>query len=118
MNAYLFVLVVPGDFSPEPDESVLEVLVNPEVCDMRACVRVPAAVLPAGSGVHVQDCVDAVLRTSSYDPVEMPEPFGFEDARSEVILEVPVVDRYANAVQPQRLEESSIGLGEEVFQEL
>ena len=36
--AHLLILVMLGNLAPQPDESILEVLVNPEVRDVRAGV--------------------------------------------------------------------------------
>ena len=91
---------------------------NPEVGDMRSGVRVPAAVLPAGRGVHIEDGVDAVLRAGGDDAVEVREALGLEHARVEVVLEVAVADRDADAVQAERFEERRVGLGEKVLEKL
>ena len=54
--------VVLRELLPEPDDAVLEVLVLPELGDVRARVRVPVGVLAARGSVEVEDGVDAVLR--------------------------------------------------------
>lgn len=106
------------DIGLEPHESVLEVLVQPEVCNVSARVGVPPAVLPARGGMHVEDGVDAVLGTRCDGVVEMLEAGRFEHARIEVILKVAVTDRDPDAVEAEGLEERGIGLRKEMLQEL
>ena len=84
-GTHLLVLVVPRDLGPEPDEAVLEVLVDPEVGDVRAGVAVPVGVLAARRGVQVEDGVDAVLGAEVDHAVEVLEARGFEDAGVHVI---------------------------------
>ena len=45
------VFVVGRELFPQPDDSILMVLVVPEICDMPSVVGVPVCVLTAGSGV-------------------------------------------------------------------
>ena len=115
---YLFVLVVFRNLSPEPHQSVLEVLVDPKVGDMHPCVGVPATVLAARRGVHVENGVNAVLRAGSNGTVEVAEAVGFEHARVQVVIEMAVADRDADAVQAERFEERRVGLCEEVLEKL
>ena len=79
------VLVMLRELFPEPYDAVLEVLVVPEVGDVRARVRVPVCVLPAWRGVQVKDGVDAMLGAEVDDAVEVLEALGFEYARVHVI---------------------------------
>ena len=78
----------------------------------------PTAILAAWACVQVKDCVDAVFCASCDGTIEMPEARFFEYAGVEVVLEVPVVDRYTDAVQSERLEERGIGVREKVFKKL
>ena len=50
--------------------------------------------------------------------VEVFKPQLFQDAGIQVVFEVAVVDRDADAVQSERLEKRCVGLGEKVFKEL
>lgn len=56
------VLVTFGDLSPEPNDTILVVLVVPESGVVSNIVRVPVGVLTARRRVKVQNCVDFVLR--------------------------------------------------------
>lgn len=59
-----------------------------------------------------------MLRAELYCPIEVLEAARLEHPRVHVILEMPVVDRDADAVESERLEEYRVGLCEEVLQEL
>ena len=78
----------------------------------------PPAILTARCGVHVENGVDAVFRARCDGSVEVFKPRLFQNAGIQVVFEVTVVDRDADAVQSERLEECSVGFGEEVLQEL
>ena len=52
------------------------------------------------------------------DSIEVLEARLFEDTGIQVVFEVAVVNRDADAVQSERLEECSIGFGKKVFKEL
>ena len=78
----------------------------------------PAAVLPAGRGVHVDDGVDAMPGARGDRAVEVLEAARLEHARARIVLEVPVVDGDADAVEAEGLEEGGVGVGEEVLEEL
>ena len=77
--------VVLRELAPEPEDAVLEVLVVPELGDVRARVRVPVGVLAAGSSVEVEDSIDAVLRAQVDDAVEVLETLGLQDAWVHVV---------------------------------
>jgi len=79
------VFVVGGKLFPQPDDSVLVVLVIPEICDVPSVVGVPICVLTAGSGVQVKDGVDAVLGTEVDHPIEMLEPLFLKNSRILVV---------------------------------
>ena len=116
--ANLLVLVVTRNFCPEPDKAVLEIFVDPKVGDVGASIRMPAAVLTAGSGVHVENGIYPMLCACRDDAVEVAEPLGLQHARVKIVLEMAVADRDADTVQAERLEERGIWLGKEVFEEL
>ena len=77
--------VVLRELLPEPDDAVLEVLVLPELGDVRACVRMPVGVLPARGGVEVENGVDAVPCAQVDDPVEMLETLRLQHAWVHVV---------------------------------
>lgn len=79
--------VVFRELLPEPDRSVLEVLVHPEVGDVRAGVRVPVGVLATGTGVQVENGVDSVFGADVDDTVEVLEAAGLEYTRVHVVYE-------------------------------
>ena len=72
---------MPGDFHPEGDNPVLEVLEVPEQGLLYARVAVPTLVLAAGARVQVEDGVDARGSARVHDPVHQAEPFRLDDAR-------------------------------------
>jgi len=109
------VLVVFRQFTPKPHETVLEVFVSPESSDVDTSIGMPVGILPAGSGVHIKDCVDPMLCTDVYYAIEVLEPLGLQDAWVHIILEVLVINGDPNAIQSEGLEEHSIILLEEVF---
>ena len=90
--------VVSGKLLPEPDSAVLVVFVVPEGGVVSRVVGVPVAVLAAGSGVHVEDGVEALGGAEGDDAVEVLEAVGLEDARVHVVFEVSVVEGDADAV--------------------
>ena len=55
--------VVLRELSPQPDRTVLKVLVDPKVGDVGTCIGVPIRVLSSGCGVEVEDGVEAMLCT-------------------------------------------------------
>lgn len=76
----------------------------------------PVTILAAGYGMKINDCVDS-LRGAEVDGSVKPfEAFGLEDSGVHVILEMAVVDGDSDAVEPQRLVELCVFLGEEVFE--
>ena len=87
------------DFRPQPDQPILEILVDPESCYMRTVVGVPATILTSGCGVHIQNSVNTVFGARGNGAVEMLEAFRLEDTWIHVILEVAVADCDADAVE-------------------
>jgi hypothetical protein len=68
--------------------------------------------------MQVDDGVDPVLCTQVDCAVEVLQALLLEHAGRHVVLEVPVVDGEADAVEPERGEEGRVGVGEEVLEEL
>jgi hypothetical protein len=91
---------------------------GPEESEMGARIRVPAAILAARRGVHVEDSVDSVGGARADNAVELDEAGGFEDERVYRILEVPIVERDADAVQAKGFEEGGVGISEEILKKL
>ena len=89
----------------------------PEERLVRRVVGVPIAVLIARQRVQIDDRVDALRRAQVDDAIQVPEPLLLDDERRHVVFEVAIVDRDADQVQPQRLDEASVVLAEEVGQE-
>lgn len=116
--AYLLAFIVFRDFCPQPHQPVLVILVYPEPSYMRAMVRVPAAILTSGCGMHVKNGVDTVLGTRGNGAIEMFEAFRLEHAGIHVVFEVAVADCDADAIETKRFEERGIWFSEEVFEEL
>ena len=114
----LFVLVMLGDFRPEPNQSILVVLVDPETSDVCAMVGVPSSILPSWCSVHIEDGVDTLLGAEADYAIKVSKPIFFQYSGIHVVLEVAVVDRNSNAVEAERLEEYGVILHEEVFQKL
>ena len=79
------VLVVFGEFLPEPDDSVLVVLVNPEVGNVGSRIRVPISILASRGGVKVKNSINTVLCTEIDDPIEVLETFWFQHTRVHII---------------------------------
>ena len=79
------IFVVGGELFPQPDDSVLMVLMVPEICDVPSVVRVPVCVLAAGSGVQVENGVNAVLGAKVNHPIEVFEPLLLENSRVLVV---------------------------------
>ena len=79
------IFVAGGELFPQPDDSVLMVLVVPEICDVPSVVRVPVCVLAAGSGVQVENGVNAVLGAKVDHPIEVLEPPFLENSGVLVI---------------------------------
>jgi hypothetical protein len=73
------------ELRPQPDRTVLKVLVDPKVGDVCAGVAVPVRVLSSGCGVEVEDGVDALLGTEIDDAVEVLEALLLEYASIHVI---------------------------------
>ena len=90
----LVVFIVLRELLPEPDKSILEIFVNPEVRNVRPGIRVPIGVLSfepnmksfqrdalirkmltSRCRVAINDRVDSVLRTNVDYAIEMFEPF-------------------------------------------
>ena len=74
------ILVVGGKLFPQPDHSVLMVLVVPEICDVPSVVRVPVCVLAAGSSVQVENGINAVPGAKVDHPIEVLEPLFLENS--------------------------------------
>lgn len=68
--------------------------------------------------MHINNGVYLVLCTCLDDTVEMTEPLCLEYTGIVVIFEMSVAHSYADAIQPERLEEGGIGLRKEVFEKL
>lgn len=77
--------VVPRELGPQPDRTVLKVLVDPKVGDVGASIAVPVRVLPSRCGVKIEDGVNALLGTEIDDAVEVLEALLFEYAGVHVI---------------------------------
>jgi hypothetical protein len=85
---------------------------------MDATVAVPPLILASWKGVHIQDGVDALSCTSFNHSINEFESFRLQRERLQVVHEVPVIDWYTNAVEPERPKELGIFACEEVFEEL
>ena len=109
--------VASRDRFPDADRAILEMLVLPEERLVRRVVGVPIHVLIARQRMQVDDRVDAVRRAQVDGPIQVLEPLLLDDERRHVVFEVAVVDRDADQVQPQRLDEAGVVLGEEVGEE-
>lgn len=68
--------------------------------------------------MHVDDSVYLVLCACLDDAVEVMEALDLEYTGLVVILEMSVVHCYADAIQPEGLEEGGIRLSERVFKKL
>ena len=99
VRAYLLVFVVFRDFRPEPDQPILEILVDPKASDMCAMVGVPTTILAPRRGVHVQNCINPVFRACGYGTVEVLETISLEYTWIHVIFEMTIADRDADAVK-------------------
>ena len=78
--------VVGSELFPQQDYSALVVLVVPEVCNVPSVVRVPIYVLTVGSGVQVENGVNAVLGTEGTTPaIEVLETLILENPRVLVV---------------------------------
>jgi len=75
----LVVSIVLSKFFPEPDCAILEVLVQPEICNVRARITVPVGVLTACSSVQIEDGVNALLGTEVNHTVKVLETLFFQD---------------------------------------
>lgn len=93
--------IVLGDLNPQVDRSILQIFVFPEQRTMDARIGVPALVLTAWECVHVQDGVDILRSTGFNDAIDESEPFLLDDAGVEIVHEVPVIDRYPDAIQSE-----------------
>lgn len=113
----LVVLILGGDWLPEPDGAILTVLEVPEVGISGTIIRVPICILGAGHRVHVNNSVDALHGENLDDAFQVPEAAIFENPRIHVVLEVLVRERHAAAVYTNETEESSILISEEVIEE-
>jgi len=87
-----------ANLHPQVDHPVLQVLELPEERLVDARVGVPALVLAAGEGVHVDDGVEALGGAGAHDAVEQSEAVGLDDGGAERVDEVAVVDGDADAV--------------------
>lgn len=113
----IIVFVVSGKLFPQPDDSVLVVLVVPEICDVSSVVGVPVCVLATGGSVQIKNGVNAVFGAEVYHPIEVLESLSLENSRVLVIwgrsewldhrdvgvistFEMAVVKWEANAVEP------------------
>ena len=85
---------------------------------MHPCVGVPATILAARRGVHVEDGVNALSGTGLDYPIQLNETFLFQDPWVHVIFEVAIVNCDTDAVQPQGPEEDRVLVPEEIFQKL
>lgn len=81
----LVIDVVLRKLRPQPDRTVLKVLVDPKIGDVSAGVAVPVCVLSSGGGVEVKDGVDALLGTEVDDAVEVLEALLLEYTGVHVI---------------------------------
>ena len=81
----LVVLVVDGELFPQPDDSVLVVLVVPKVGDVPSVIGVPVCVLTAGSGVQVKNGVDTVFGAKVDHPIKVFEPLFLENPRVHIV---------------------------------
>ena len=61
----------------------------------------PVLVLIAGQGMQIDDGVDPPLGAELDDPVELREPLRFDHARVHVVLELAVVDRDPDQIEPE-----------------
>ena len=105
--------VAVGDELPQVHGAVLEVPMRPEGGDVGRIVTVPVVVLTAGQGVQVDDRVDAVSSARLDHPVQVAEARLVDLERPVVVLEVAVVHRHADAVEPAAGEQSGVRLAEE-----
>ena len=80
------ILVSLDDALPDPDESILEVLVSPKVPQMRTSISMPSTALTTRSGMHVDNSVDVVLCEHIDGAVEMLEGVSLENTGVEVIF--------------------------------
>ena len=101
-----------GNLDPEVHNPVLEIHKVPEQGLVDPRVAVPALVLPSRTRVQVQDGVDALGRTGIDDLVYEAEAVGLDDGGAQVVHEVPVVYRDAQAVEAERRQELGV-LGRE-----
>src|SRR5215211_4054931 len=77
----------------------------------------PVLVLVARQGVQVDDRVDPLLRAQLYNPVEVPEALVLDLEGAHVVLEVPVVHREPEQVQPERGDKPRVTFREEMIEE-
>ena len=79
--------VVGSELFPQPNHSVLMVLVIPEIGNVPSVVRVPVCVLTAGGGVQIKNGVNAVFAAEVDHPIEVLEPLFLENSRVMVVWE-------------------------------
>ena len=79
--------VVGGKLFPQPNYSVLVVLVIPEIGNVPSVVGVPVCVLTAGGGVQIKNGVNAVFAAEVDHPIEVLEPLFLENSRVMVVWE-------------------------------
>lgn len=134
------VAAIPGcDLLPQPDGAVLVVFILPEAGVVGWVVGVPVGVLAARGCVHVEDGVDVVVGAlmpvqhagcpgwivrrgeETYklnNPIQMLESLLLQNPRVHIVFEVPIVERDAQAVQPQAGVELGVRVGEEILEPL
>ncbi len=111
------VAVALGERLPQVHDAVLEVRVLPERGDVGRVVGVPVLVLAAGHGVQVDHAVDAGLRARADRTVEALEAVAKQLERRVVALEVALVDRDPDAVDPEPGEQRRVLAGEEAVEQ-
>src|SRR6185369_7957048 len=74
-------------------------------------------VLGARQRVEIDDRVQAMSGAPLDGPVEQSEPVVPELERAHVVLEMPVVHREADEVEPERSDERRVGVREEHVEE-
>lgn len=78
----------------------------------------PALVLPSGERVHIDYGVQAFGCAGIHYPVDEAETLGLDNRGVQIIHKVPMVDRYADAIETQRRKELGVFYGEEVLEKL
>ena len=106
-----------GQRAPQVHDPVLEVRVAPELGHVRGVVGVPVLVLGARHRVQVDHAVDA-MGGAHVDRARQPLEALLEQLEGpRVALEVAVVDRQPQAVDPQLGEQPRVGLVEEAVEQ-